>query len=158
MVWEKLGTVTGAMPQEIEVTTKKFMVNMMHAIGNNDGNIDQLYRFNDEGGGSTDFAYRTSLDGAVDETPVVSSTDFISTQGLTSRDYFTIVYLTDISSEEVLVISNSVTSNAYGAATAPSRTQTAGKYVDGPITKYEFEEGGAGTSTSDSNSSVLGTD
>ncbi len=157
MAWIKQGSDTSAYPVVVTVNNKNFVQAMVHQTNNNDGNIDGRLILNGELGSSTDFATRQSVNGGSDTTRV--SEDFVEIVDPTSRDYFSVNYICGIAGQEALVISFAGLTNTYGASTEPARMEVVGKYDDGGvITEVEVAEGGAGTTTADSNLSVIGTD
>ena len=128
--WVELGRTTlGGTGDTITVSSiadKRYYM-ILGDLQDTGGNINTLLRFNSDTG--TNYAYRYSDDGGTDST-LTSQGDnriWIAEQ---SAPIFHVGYAANRSANEKLVINHSVTEQAAGAATAPSRMEFAGKWAN----------------------------
>lgn len=158
MAWAKNGTTTlGSAGDDLDITTlteQKFNVYLSHTIAS--GDIGIQFTFNNVGG--TSYADRNSVDGGADSTNTNGSNIGASGGGATG-DGFAVMYVTDISGEEKLLIGNNVQSNTAGAGTAPRRKEFVGKTsATTAITRLDETNGETGSYDTDSNLSAIGSD
>jgi hypothetical protein len=163
MAWNKLGTTTlGSAGDDLDITSmtaNKFNQFMVHTpIDNASNNINHRYTFDDNS--ATDYAYRESIDGATDGT--FTSQSLIGLNTGNHDDLFDILYVLNIDSEEKLLIGFQVSQGSSGAGTAPSRSETVGKYDTttntGQFTRIDCNNSSTGNYNTDSNLSAIGSD
>ncbi len=163
MAWEKLDTdtLTGdASSAQITFTAKKFIQVMGHLIPAAVNTIGSIF-YKGDTTSSNLVARRRSSNGATDATDV--NTDGVSISTVDGQaNIFAIQYISNISGEEKLIISNSVIATVIGATTPPERLEEVGKHstTSGQIAQIDMldeSEGGDEIGT-DSNLSALGTD
>ena len=162
MTWQKNGTsITLGSPADALTITNliklKFNQFLTHALNDGGGDTRIIFRVGD---GSIDsgsnYARRTSFDGATDSGASTTSTFYVST--IDASDEFNISYASAISGEELLLILFAVENNGTGAANAPSRVEVVGKWVTTTqINHVEALDDQSGSYDTDSNISALGT-
>jgi hypothetical protein len=163
MVWSKNGTpntlTSSADTITISDQTKtKFNVILNHTL-NTGGATRGSLRVGDGSVSTTGYSYRRSTNGGADST--FTSTDRIhASSGAVADDEFTVSYICSISGEETLALSFDVRRSTAGAANAPTRDETVGKWVTGTsqIDNINSFNDQAGSYDTDSNLSALGTD
>ncbi len=110
---------------------------------------------------ATDYAYRYSQNGGADAT-AASQANIAVNYGTNADDEFVVLYCINISSEEKLVISQDVSRGSSGAAAAPNRKETVGKFdtttSSGQITQITISDTSGTDLPADTNLSALGTD
>ena len=160
MAWAKNGTphTLGSSADVItisDLTAYKFGVVMFHHIST--GNTNHNFTLDNTGG--TTYAQRQSSNGGADGT-VTSTDDMHSNQGSAiSTVAFHISYLCDISGEESLLIHWRVDATATGAANAPARQESVGKWATTTQhTRIDYGNSDSGSFDTSSNLSALGTD
>ncbi len=159
MAWGKAGSTTlssaGNNITVSDMTASKSNVIMLHKI--NSGNVNPLLTFNSDSG--SNYTWRYSSNGGADSTVINGTKLEMAVTGATPT-LFTIFYSFNISTEEKLVIGNTVEQNTAGAGTAPQRMEVAGKWVNtsSQITALNFGNDASGDYAIDSNASVLGSD
>ena len=157
MAWERLASVAGSGGTTLSSGTfsakKNIRIIAYLKDSGSGGNIAQL-RFNGDSG--TNYATRASRDGGSDTT-WGSINRFISYHSSTLLSDYLVIDITNISSEEKLVIGHNTGVTATGAGTAPVRQEWVGKWANtsAQITSLEFTSNGSGF-TSDSYITVLG--
>ena len=131
MAWSKNGTPDTLTSTEdtltiSDLTSTIFNVDMNHNIAS--GNIQHRIRL---GNGTIDtgsnYAYRTSQNGASD---ITASSQSLISANASLADIFAIHYITNISSEEKLLIGWTSEQQTAGAGTAPSRMEIVGKWTN----------------------------
>jgi len=159
MAWAKLGTTTLTSSADTitvsDMTVTKFKTLLAHTLDTG-GEIYQGLRFNSDT--TNDYAVRKSYNGGADATYTsVTQMQFMGNAFL--ADIFGVGYLVDINGEEKLFIGFSVSENAAGASTAPTREEQADKYIEGAdITAFNLNNTSAGDYNTNSNLSALGGD
>lgn len=159
MGWAKLASTTLASVNDTidsgTITAKKFLHYFSHAI--NSGNIRTQTRYNSDTG--SNFATRGSHNGGADSTNTSLDRIYID-EDPASGNIFSVVYGINISTQEKLIIVFNVDQYAIGAAQAPHRRETVGKWsnTSDAITSVQMLNDGTGDFAADSNLSVLGTD
>ena len=144
--WKELGRTTlGSTGDTIDVSSFAAKDNLMilgHRIQS--GACNMLFRFNADSG--SNYASRHSHNGGTDSTST-SQTSSTAIMSGDSSDAFAVQYVTNITNQEKLVLSNSITQSATGAGTAPNRREKVYKWANTsyPITSvncFNDESGG----------------
>lgn len=129
-VWrEELGRQTlssGAATMTVSFTAKKYLQIILAGSGSSTG-LFQL-RFNNDSG--TNYARRTSTDGAVDATAVTGGVLVNHTAPAAGSPAMAIVDVLNIAALQKLAISRFISDVTTGSGTAPSRNETATKWVN----------------------------
>jgi len=160
MVWAKNGspvtlTGTASTASISDMTSTVFNVIMVHYI--NSGEIATGFRVS--GDSASNYAFRTSKDGAADGARANEGSMNTMLEDNHSYPVFAVHYLVDISGEEKLVIANAVRQNTAGASNMPTRQETVAKHATtAVITSFDIYEAGSGDFAADTNISALGTD
>ena len=86
--------------------------------------------------------------------------DFAGDSSVLTADQFAVAYLCNISGEEKLIIISGISRSTAGAANAPTRQESAGKWVitSGQADNIGVDNSQAGDFDIDSNFTALGTD
>jgi hypothetical protein len=162
MAWQKLGTntlVSASITNTISVETPtKFIQELTNSIFT--ANQTTQLRFgNNSIDTSNNYAQRLSKDGGSDG--LLTSDNNLNTGY--PLDYagqsLVVYYMINISTEEKLVIAQTVFQNTAGAGTAPSRSELAGKWSNTSNQSNRFQAlSSQSTQAVDSNLTVLGSD
>ena len=127
--WKELGRTTlGSTGDTIDVSSFAAKDNLMilgHRIQS--GACNMLFRFNADSG--SNYASRHSHNGGTDSTST-SQTSSTAIMSGDSSDAFAVQYVTNITNQEKLVLSNSITQSATGAGTAPNRREKIYKWAN----------------------------
>lgn len=161
MAWVKNGTpnTLGSTGDDIDITdleAKKFNQFMLHTLQDS-ANITQKVNFNNNT--NSVYARRYSGNGASDSTSVSESNIGIQTVGF--GEAFTMMEVSSISGEDKLLLAHLCIRTSTGAATAPQRNSSVGKFVPSPdadITRIDINNNQTGDYAVDSNLSAIGTD
>jgi len=125
MAWQKQSSVSLSVAGDNlstgTITAKKFMQLLTHIFPS--GVVDFEETFNND---TTTYASRQSDDGVADGTLVTQANIDIHVDD--DDDLFVVQEIINISDEEKLVISHSVSRNTAGAGTAPSRREQVAKH------------------------------
>ncbi len=160
MVWERNGTpdtltVAGDNITISDLTKLKVNVILEHSL-NTGGVTRSSLRVGD---GSVDsgnnYAFRRSTNGGT-EGVFTNGTVIHASSGAVADDEFTVSYMCAVSGEELIAITNDVRRSTAGAANAPTRDETVGKWVTTTqIDNVNAFNDQAGSFDTDSNLSVL---
>ena len=165
MAWGKLGVTTlTSVNDDITVSAlanKKFIMVLMHDLPS--GSTQWFPRL---GAGSVDtgnnYATRESVDGGADTTVTNYSSLRWNTSVTTAytQPKFGVGYIINISSQEKLTIFHGIAQNTAGAGTAPTREETASKWVNtsSALDTVNLNNIESGDFATDSEVVVLGTD
>ena len=161
MVWAKAGSTTlsssGDTLTVSGMTASKSNMFLEHEIAT--GNIDNpTWKFNNNA--NSVYSSREETNGASDAT-TTSYGGVIVNLGNAAWDRFTVMCAFSVSSEEKLMIIQTIASNTAGAGNAPARNQQVAKFVPSPdasITRVDVTNGGSGDFDTSSNLSALGTE
>ena len=137
-----------------DLSDLKFNVILQHLLGSSTTNVKNTYNSDT----ASNYADRYSQNGGVDGTR--TSKTVYQTNVVTSVDSrFIVTYFINIATEEKLTITHVIENGTVGAATAPSRNELVGKWVDttNPLNETTITNTSAGDYTTDSNVSALGT-
>ena len=137
---------------------KPYMMVLMNEVAS--GQTDLRETFNSDGGsgGSTQYAWRMSANGATDSTAI--NTYGMNLEEVYHTQSFIVQYLSNTDSiREKLVSSISVVDGSAGAGTSPSRVELAGKWIDtSSVTSVDLTNIDSGDMTTGSEIVVLGYD
>lgn len=152
--WEELASVETSVTGELSsgtFTAKKYLWVQAYTPSSSNASPDGYVEFNADSG--TNYASRRSHNGGSDTTATNDGTGIRidGTGGQTAK--FHNLFILNNSSDEKLVISHSITANTAGAGTAPSRTESVGKWVNTSnqitrvdiIDQYASSQWGAGS-------------
>lgn len=162
MAWQKIGSETLSTTADTitisAATPTLFNQILLHTLES--GNVDVRMRLGNTSveTGSV-YADRFSFDGGADATQT-SQNDIHLINVEPNVTAFSILYIINISTEEKLIVGNSMEQNTAGASNAPHRVEQANKFVN---TSTAFDQIQAfnpdtGSFDTDSNLSALGTD
>ena len=161
MAWAKNGTpdTLGSAGDTNEITDLagvKFNTFLQHRIATG-GNVVSKMRFNSVSTG-TPYTSRENADGGTDTTDVSSNN--IYTGSVDNVNGFLMGYFIGIATEEKLIMTWLVRNTTAGAATAPNRQETVGKWAEtsSTITALNLFNDQAGSYDTSTNLSALGTD
>ncbi len=162
MAWVKNGTPdtltsTSTTITISDLTSKKFNTTLVHTIPTTSGAGNNRLRF---GYGSVDtgsnYASRESNDGATDATRTTQTNIICQNR---NHEFFHVIYVINISSEEKLIIGHNCEGYTLGAGTAPARVQYVAKWIN---TSNQYDNVQMYTTSStlaaDSNISSIGSD
>jgi hypothetical protein len=160
MAWAKAGSTTltsaGSSITVSSIPDSKFYKSLIHTP-NGSGTIHNIStRFNSDTG--SNYAWRRQPNGGTDGTGTSQTNIQVTAQ---QNEEFAVVYLVNISSEEKLQISHSVSLGGTGAGNAPARQEAVGKHAQtsNPIDTITVHNASAvHTYGIDSNLSVIGSD
>ena len=163
MAWEKLGSnKLGVAGNTITVdgfTAKKHLMIQLHTFTTG-GNTKPALRFNNDSG--SNYANRDSQDGGADATETSVAEIRLSQDGHggTVGQFGSTINVINETTEEKLVIAETIRVNATGAGTAPARYEIASKWSDtsNQITRVDIINEGTGNFDVDSEVTVYGTD
>jgi hypothetical protein len=152
--WEELAsveTVSSGTLSSGTFTAKKYLWVQAYTPSSSNASPDGYVEFNGDSG--TNYAHRRSHNGGADTT---GTSDGIGiridgTGGQTAK--FHNLFIINNANNEKLVIAHSITGNTAGAGTAPSRTESVGKWVNTSnqitrvdiIDQYASDQWGAGS-------------
>ena len=161
MVWAKAGSTTlsssGDTLTVSGMTASKSNMFLEHEIAT--GNIDNpTWKFNNNA--NSVYSSREETNGGTDAT-TTSYGGIIVNLGNAEWDRYTVMYAFSVSSEEKLMIIQTIASNTAGAGNAPARNQQVAKFVPSPdasITRVDVTNGGSGDFDTSSSLSALGSD
>lgn len=164
MAWAKNGTphTLGSDGDTLEITdltAYKFNVFLTHPLkGAAAGTISPVIQI--DGNTNLDYGYRWKTDGGTEFT--AGGADYINPNVSASSDFLTIVYSSNIDSEEKLFIIFINAGNTAGAGTVPTRGECVGK-VDtttntAQYTQYRYYNQGTSDFGTNTNLSAIGTD
>lgn len=159
MAWQLNGTpdTLGAPADNItisDLTSLKFNVYLSHLLQS--GQIQPLLRLNNDS--ANNYAHRSSDNGAADATTINTSGGRII--NAITADCFSVILEINISSQEKLIINQTVSQQASGAGTAPSREESVIRWSNTsvPSTMVNLFNVGAGDYNTTSNLSAIATD
>ena len=121
------------------------------------GNMNVLLSFNNDTG--TNYSRRTTIDGAAD-TSGASATSIQLQNATDAHDKYVEITMLNIATKEKIFHADLTSRNATGAATAPSRTTTIGKWANtaNQVTRIDITNGSTGDYAIGSEVVVLGHD
>ena len=165
MAWAKNGTPdtlsgTADVMTISDLTAYKFNQFLVHTIGDAPTVTSFDHKYTIDNNSATDYAYRSSTNGAADATG--TSKQFILTTNHDTTD-LEIIYSINIDSEEKLFIISSIEQGTAGASSAPTRRELVAKEDattnTAQYTRLDLNNSVASVSfDTGSNMSVLGTD
>lgn len=162
MAWAKNGTTDlGSANSNVDVsitTATIFNFVLFHSIGRNTVNTGSTFRVgNTTIDTGNNYAY-IRISNGTDSTATSTSSMILLHGG--GDEYLDIGYVANISSEEKLGLFFGIDYVGAGAGTAPSRTESAGKWdnTSNQIDQFRSWTGGADTWDAGANLTVLGTD
>ena len=165
MAWGKLDSTTlvadGDTISSTTMTSKKFNQILIHIITPSSGNTRAWSKFgNTSIDSGANYAQRYKDNGGTENTNTsLDLGTFAGNLGIDS-DHFSVRYMINIATEEKLGINFSVFRNTAGAGTAPSRTESVGKWVNtsAQFNLHQASNDEAGNFGTNSNVTIMGTD
>ena len=165
MVWGKAGSVNTAASGTVNtldvssLPDSKFYMGLFH--NSTHGQNASVRMGNSSIDTGSNYAYRSSRNGASDGTTTSNSDGIRVNDNAGSSPWFSVMYIVNISGEEKLLIGNTVERMTAGAGNAPERVESVGKWANtsNQFDKVQsYEGGGVANFLSDSNLTVLGSD
>jgi hypothetical protein len=157
--WKELGrTTAGSAVATLGVaslTDKRYYMVLCSAICS--GTVFHNIQYNSDTG--TNYAYRYSDNGGGDGTTGSSASTLHGAPGSTTQS-FSVGYTANLATKEKLVSAHGVSQSTAGAATAPTRRETVGKWANTSVAvnEIDFSNGGGGNFNTNSEVVVLGWD
>jgi hypothetical protein len=158
--WKEVGRTTlGSAGDTISVTSladKRYYMVLGNYIPTG-GNVNGTHRYNNDSG--SNYANRYSDNGGADGTGI-SSTEVWCNPQEDDHHLFGVSYIGNKSDKEKLVLFNGVNANSTGAANAPARRETSGKWTNtsSAINRIDAINTDAGSFNTNSEVVVLGWD
>ena len=157
MAWTKAGTTSVTSGESVDVTSIPNSTNysiLFYTDGGANGSIRAGNSSVDTG---SNYAYRSSRNGASDGTATSNSDGVRVNDNAGGSPNFTVSYMANISTEEKLIIADTVERMTAGAATAPNRNEAVGKWVNtsSVLDVIQMNQSSLGANT---NLTVLGSD
>ena len=127
--WVELGRITaGSEVDKLLVNTiadKRYLM----VLGDLDpnGSTNAIFRYNEDTG--SNYAWRYSENGGADGTDTSRNLGIIHSNSYTTP-FFNVNYISNLSSKEKLWITHGVEQSTAGAGTAPTRSESVGKWVN----------------------------
>ena len=161
--WKELARTTlGSASSTITVSSladKRYYMVLVDGQPNSTG--DKFYRL---GNGSVDsgtnYARRFSADGGADGTGTSQDKVVVTPGGASNLPNFDVSYISNLSGNEKLVITNNMSQQTAGSGTAPSRRENVWKWANtsNPLDVVSFQSTGTNAYASGSEVVVLGYD
>ena len=133
MVWGKAGSVNTAASGTVNtldvssLPDSKFYMGLFHNSAH--GQNASVRMGNSSIDTGSNYAYRSSRNGASDGTTTSNSDGIRVNDNAGSSPWFSVMYIVNISGEEKLLIGNTVERMTAGAGNAPNRNEAVGKFV-----------------------------
>jgi len=160
MAWGKAGTTTSTgtvSTIDVSISTSSEFYQIIFNVGGTIGQNGAVRSGNSTIDTGSNYAYRSSRNGASDGTAVNNSVGMRVNDNAGSSPNFVVAYMVNISGEEKLLIAHTVERMSAGAGTAPNRNEAVGKhaFTSNPIDIIQMNQANM---ASDTNLTILGSD
>lgn len=119
-------TATGDTITVQDLPARKYLKVIMNIIAS--GSLSNLLRLNSDS--STNYARRTSSNGAADAAVTGATALYSEATGVTGNVFLVEMNIVNIASSEKVMFGKSVTRGTAGSGAAPNRTELSGKWVN----------------------------
>ena len=161
MAWSKAGSVNTAASGTVNILNvsslpdSKFYMGLFH--NSTHGQNSSVRMGNSSIDTGSNYAYRSSRNGASDGTTTSNSDGIRVNDNAGSSPWLSVMYIANISGEEKLLIGNTVERMTAGAGNAPNRNEAVGKFAftSNPIDIIQMNSANMPSGT---NFSMLGSD